>query len=198
MPLEPRPATQMLRRMQAGERAAEGELLDLLYAELRRTAQGLMRSERGDHTLQPTALVHEAWVRLVDVDTARSFEGVPHFMRSAARAMRHVLVDHARARTANKRGGGAKAVPLDAVLAAYEERSLDVLEIDEALAKLAGIDAQLARVVELRTFGGLTIAETAEACGVSTPTVERAWRTASAWLRAELDPEETRDEHDGD
>jgi RNA polymerase sigma factor (TIGR02999 family) len=186
---QPTPATVILQRLGQGDAGAEAELLALVYAELRGMADAELRGERVDHTLQATALVHEAWLRLVD-GSATDWTGRAHFYGAAARAMRQVLVDHARARGAAKRGGGRARTPLDESLALYESRALDVLALDEALQRLAAADARAARIVELRFFGGLEIAEIAAALDVSVPTVERSWRMARAWLRAELDPDE--------
>jgi RNA polymerase sigma factor (TIGR02999 family) len=177
-------ATRLLERFAAGDRQAADLLLPLVYAELRRQAARAMGGERADHTLQPTALVHEAYLRLFDAPA--SFESRAHFVRVAARAMRNVLVDHARARGAQKRGDGRERVALDGVLAAYEERDLDVLALHEALERLLELDEPLGRLVELRFFAGLSIAQTAEVLGSSTATVERHWRVARLWLRREL------------
>ncbi len=180
--------TLLLQRVGEGDAEAQPRLLGLLYDELRRTAAGYMSRERLDHTLQPTALVNEAWVRL--------FEGCPPhsedrklFLGLAAKAMRNVLVDHARARDADKRGAGAERLPLDSVIASFEERDVDLLALDDALAKLTEVKPELARLVELRFFGGLTVPETAQAMGVSTPTLERRWRVARMWLQQELGEE---------
>ena len=190
-------ATQLLHALERGDPAAREELLALVHDELRSLARQYMLGERANHTLQPTALVNEAWMRLIPEGEAEghdSWESRGHFLRVAARAMRNVLVDHARSRVAQKRGDGRERVPLDDMLAHYEERSLDPLAIDAALCKLNTMDEQLAKIVELRFFAGLTIAETARALGVSTPTIERGWRVARMWLRSELpglNPEET-------
>jgi len=175
----------------AGDRAANGSdieasLVRCLYDELHALAGAMMHRQPHSHTLQPTALVHEAYVRLFD-RSRTSWEGRRHFFRSAAQAMRCVLVDHARRKSASKRGGGAAAQRLDSVLLVFDERSLDVLAVDEALDRLREIDERLARVVELRFFGGLSIAESAQVLDMSTATLERDWRTARAWLRAELE-----------
>lgn len=180
-------ATRLLRRMEAGDDTASEELLSLLYTELREQAARCMGGERVGHTLEPTALVHEAWLRLLaEGDEPRRFDDRGHFVRVAARAMRRVLVDHARGRAAEKRGRDWQPVPLDGVLAGFEERHLDLLALDEALERLAAMDPELARLVELRFFAGLTIAQTAGVLGVSTPTVERQWRVARMWLRRDL------------
>ena len=158
----------------------------MLYGALRRIAAEWMGKQASDHTLQPTALVNEAWLRLFSTEEAQSFNGRGHFLRAAACAMRSVLVDHARAKRAAKRGENPSNLPLDAALHVFEERSLDVVELSDAIQRLAESREDLARVVELRFFGGLTIPETAEALGVSTQTVDRRWRVAKLWLQKEL------------
>ena len=178
-------ATRLLRLVSQGDEKAASELLPLLYSELRRMAEGQMRSQRSDHTLQPTALVHEAWMRLVDQD-ANSFPSRSHFFALAAKAMRSILVDHARRRGAQKRGGKADRLPLDDDVALTEEDNQAIVDLDVALSKLADFDSELARVVELRFFGGMTSEETGEVLGVSSRTVERSWRTARAWLLANM------------
>lgn len=184
--------TRLLRAMGDGEAAAAERLLPLVYDELHRMADRLMRQERADHTLQATALLNEAFLRLVDARDG--YADRAHFLRVAARAMRHVLVDHARARAAQKRGGAQARVDLDesAVLAADQAASL--LAVDEILARLAALDPQLGEIVELRYFGGMKDAEVAEALGTSLRSVQRAWRTARAWLQRELGIEQRRDE----
>lgn len=177
-------ATGLLERIAAGDREAPNLLLPLVYAELRRVAGRALDGERVGHTLQPTALVHEAYLRLVDAPARWESRG--HFVRVAARAMRHVLVDHARARRTLKRGAGEGRVALDGVLDAYEERDLDVLSIHDALDKLSRVDEPLSRLVELRFFAGLSIEDTARVLESSTATVERHWRVARMWLRREL------------
>lgn len=156
-----------------------------LYAELRERAHGMMRGQPAHHTLQTTALVHEAWMRVRAGRTERTLEDA-QFLGLAASAMRSVLVDHARARTADKRGGGALRVELgsEELLAAAAEDTL--LEVDQALERLAALDPLLARVAEMRLFGGLEHQEAAQVLGVSTRTVERAWTTVRAWMRREL------------
>ena len=178
-------ATLLLRRYGEGDRAAADALLPLLYDELRRIAGAHMQHERRDHTLQPTALVHEAWLRLVD-QPARDLQSRQHFLSLAARVMRRVLVDHAREHGAQKRGGAAERVTLDGAVALYESRALDLMEMDEALERLAELDPALARLVELRFFAGLSNAEVAELEGASLRSVERGWSTARAFLRGEL------------
>jgi RNA polymerase sigma factor (TIGR02999 family) len=178
--------TQLLERVRDGDRSATDELLPLLYDELRAVAGRVMKDQHEAATLQPTALVHEAYLRLFGGESAPAAENRRHFVRVAARAMRAVLVDHVRAQTRDKRGGGRERVPLDEAVAFLEERVGDLLELDEALQRLAKLDDKLARLVELRFFGGLTIEQTAEVLGTSTPTVERSWRTARAFLSREL------------
>jgi len=180
------PLTLLLHRMHAGERDAGEEVFHRIYDELRARAQRL--SKDASSTLQATAVVHEAWLKLSG-GAGSDWESREHFLGVAAKAMRSVLVDHARARRAAKRGGGARRLELDEALRSFESRSVDLLALDDALERLAGFDAELARIVELRFFAGLTIAETARLTGVSSATVERGWRTARSWLRAELGDE---------
>jgi RNA polymerase sigma factor (TIGR02999 family) len=180
--------TQLLAAWGAGDREALDALLPAVYAELRRQARRALEREVAGHTLQPTALVHEAYLRLVDQRPAR-FESRAHFFGVAARCMRQVLVDAARTRQAAKRGGGAAAVTLGAVDAAGAavERDVEVVALDEALERLAAIDPHQARLVELRYFAGLTLDETAAALGISPATVSREWSVARRWLRRELE-----------
>lgn len=178
------PVTILLQRMATGDPSAGAELFQILYDDLRARARELMAGDFA-HTLQPTAVVNEAWLK---IDHAGGFDWATrtHFLGVAAKAMRSVLVDHARARKANKRGGAAQRVPLDSTLKLYEERAIDILALDEALDRLWKMDEELARLVELRFFSGLSIADTARAMGTSTATVERSWRTARSVLRLEL------------
>jgi RNA polymerase sigma factor (TIGR02999 family) len=162
------------------------ELMAAVYDELRRVARRHMRRERGGHTLQTTALVHEAFLRLADADLP--WQDRDHFFSVAAIQMRRVLVDHARARIRSKRGGGARALPLDEALAAPARSSQDLLEVDEALTRLSAQDARKSRVVELHFFGGLGYPEIARVLGVSLSTVRLDMRFAKAWLRRELAP----------
>ncbi len=181
----------LLARSIVGERAATDELFSVLYDELRGIAHGYLREEREGHTLVPTALVHEAWSRLAGAVSQPGFESRAHFMRIAARAMRRVLVDHARGRERHKRGRDADRIPLDQALDAAvlceDGRALDLIALDEALVKLAEHDAELARLIELRWFGGLSIADAARVLEVSNSSVERGWRVARLWLARELD-----------
>lgn len=159
--------------------------MPLVYDELRRLAAGYLRRERPGQTLQPTALVNEAYLRLVK-DKNLAWQNRAHFMAIAAHSMRQILVDRARARGSLKRGGSRRRITLSEAAAAAEGLSVDVIAIDESLDRLAALDAQQARIVELRFFGGLTVEETAEALGISPATVKREWSVARAWLRREL------------
>jgi RNA polymerase sigma-70 factor, ECF subfamily len=177
--------TQLLTAWRAGERHADERLFALLYDELRTVAARHRRKEPAHHSLQTTALVHEAYIRLVRQERM-SWKSRGHFFAVASQAMRRVLVDHARRRKAAKRGGGVAASPLDSVVLALES-SADLVELDMALNKLARLEPRGAQVVELRFFAGLTIPEVARALGLSRATVEREWAAARAWLRRELD-----------
>jgi RNA polymerase sigma-70 factor, ECF subfamily len=181
----PTSVTELLVAFRGGDREALEGLVPLVYAELRRIAARYLRRERSGHTLQPTALVNEAYVKLVEREGA-SWENRAHFVGCAAMVMRNILVDHARARRASKRGGGLARVTLDDSVAVSDEREVDVVALDEALDGLAKLSSDQARVVELRYFGGLDIDETAEAMGLSSATVRRHWTIARVWLRREL------------
>jgi RNA polymerase sigma-70 factor, ECF subfamily len=161
-------------------------LIRAIYPDLRRIARGMMRGERRDHTLQATALVHEAVVRLLDKETLMESSEPSQVLAAAFRAMRQVLVDHARRRNAGKRGGGRARVPLDDVLAGFEEQGVDVIDLHEALERLAESHPDQALVVELHIFGGLSIGEVARTLKVSRTTVETRWRFARAWLHGQL------------
>ena len=176
--------TQLLRELSGGDRAALDKLLPLVYKELRHLAQGYLRRERSDHTLQPTALVHEAYLRLVDQNVA--WQNRAHFFGVAAETMRRILIDHARSHQARKRGSGDIKLSLDEGINISDERARDLIALDDALKALARLDPQKSRIVELRFFGGLSIEETAEVLGVGTATVIRQWRTAKAWLYHEI------------
>jgi RNA polymerase sigma factor (TIGR02999 family) len=184
-PPNPGAITELLARAQRGQPAALEELVPLVYAELRRIAARYMRHERQGQSLQATALVHEAYIRLLK-DEDLSFESRAHFLGIAARSMRQILVEHARARDADKRGGERRRITLDESVASGQPADVDLLALDEALERLAGHNADHARIVELRFFGGLTNEETAEALGISPATVKRAWAVARAWLFREL------------
>jgi RNA polymerase sigma factor (TIGR02999 family) len=181
---------ELVERSQAGDVAAAAELMPLVYDELRRIAGAYMRRERPGQTIQPTALVHEAYLRLL-ADKKQAWEGRTHFLAIAANSMRQILVERARARHTQKRGGDRERVTLDEGALrggddAVDEAALDLLALDEALDRLAALDAQQARVVELRFFGGLTIEETAAELDISPATVKRHWTLARAWLRREV------------
>jgi RNA polymerase sigma-70 factor, ECF subfamily len=185
MSVDPELATRLLERVEAGDLAAQKELLPMVYEELRLIANGYLRGEGHGHTLQPTALVHEAWIRLIGGSGPPQMRDRGHFVALGARAMRNVLVDHYRARGALKRDGGER-LALDQVTAFVEENGVDVVGLHEALEKLESFDPELGRLVELRFFGGLTIEQTSEVLELSTPTVERHWRIARMWLRERL------------
>jgi RNA polymerase sigma-70 factor, ECF subfamily len=178
--------TVILGQARAGDERARGELVTLVYEELRQVAGRLMRRERADHTLSPTAVVHEAVIRLLGGAVFDKAADRSYLFASAARAMREVLIDHARRRSADRRGGGRRALPLDAVVDYFEEQGLDVVAVHEALDRLAERDPRQAQVMTLRYFGGMTVAEVAAALGVSEVTVERDWRLARAWLVGQL------------
>ena len=181
--------TRLLKAHAAGDADALNDLLPLVYGELRRMAHRRMRRERAGHTFGTTALVHEAYLELVDLDRV-DWEDRTHFFALAARVMRNVLVDYAVKRTAEKRGGDRDRVPLREADAAVEVDLTDVLAVHQALERLEDIDERQARVVECRFFGGLTIDETAETLDVSPATVGRDWRVARAWLNRALTTEE--------
>ncbi len=178
--------TGLLARWSSGDPEALQQLIPLVYAECRRIAAQQLRRERHEHTLDPTALVHELYLRLVDQQRA-TWENRAHFFGVAAQLMRRILVDHARARQAEKRGGSAILVSLDAAADTPDDsRIADVLAIDEALDRLAARDAEQVRIIELRFFAGLTVEETAHVVGRSPRTIKREWRLAKAWLYREL------------
>ena len=177
--------TELLVEVRQGSQEAVDRLLPLVYAELRRLAARQLRRERAGHTLQPTALVHEAYMELVDQENAR-WEDRAHFLNIAGYLMRQILVRHARRRLAGKREGAHLRVTFEEAVRATAEPDADVIALNEALDALAAKDARMAKVVEMRYFAGLSIEETADVLGVGTATVEREWRTARAWLRREL------------
>jgi len=179
--------TELLQAWGNGDAAALDQLVPAGYEELRRQTQRYLRRERPGHTLQTTGLVHEAYLRLVDQRQA-DWQNRAQFFGVAAQMMRRVLVDHARSKRAAKRGGSGIQVTLEDATAAAKERGVDLLELDEALTRLAALDPQQARVVELRYFTGLGIDETAQVLGVSPATVKREWTMVRAWLRRELAP----------
>ena len=177
--------TLLLRAWGGGDKQALDRLTPLVYRELRRIAGRMMAAERPNHTLQATALVNEAYVRLVDTQQV-SWQDRAHFFALCARAMREILIDHARARASAKRGGDQVVIELEEDLAADVSPEANLLELDDALKRLAEIDPRKSQVVELRFFGGLSLEETAEALNVSTKTVQRDWDLARGWLYREL------------
>lgn len=179
-------AAALLAATTAGSPQATDRLMTLVYAELRRLAAHYLRGERPDHTLQPTALVNEAYLQLID-QKDRRWQNRAHFVGVAAQLMRRILVDHARAHRAAKRGGRDVKVPLDDAFIMSNERSEELLALDEALSRLATQDPQQSRIVELRFFGGLSVEEIAEVMAISTSTVKRDWSVARAWLYREID-----------
>ena len=176
--------TRLLADWAGGDEAALERLMPLVYQELRRIADRALGRERRGHTLQATALVHEAYVRLVQQHSAQ-FENRAHFFAIASQLVRRILVDHARRRASLKRGGGEAPLSLDMEVA-DRSSSVDALALDEALQRLATLDPQQARIVEMRFFGGLTVEDTAEVLNISPRTVKRDWSMARAWLRREL------------
>jgi RNA polymerase sigma factor (TIGR02999 family) len=178
--------TQILSQIESGDPSSAAELLPLVYDELRRFAAARLAEENPGQTLQATALVHEAYLRLVDVDKARRWNSRVHFFRAAAEAMRRILVDHARGKRSLKRGGEYKRVGLDAIEATGILPVEDVLTISEALEKLAAYDADKAELVKLRYFAGLSVHDAANALGISRATADRHWQYAKTWLYREL------------
>ena len=187
----PGEVTRLLESWGAGDDAALDELMPLVYADLRTIAAGKLRGERPDHTLQATALVNEAFLRLVDQDRIE-WRSRAQFFALAARSMRRILVDHARRRRAGKRGGDPRRVLLDDIQIAVAPE-VDVLELDDSLNRLEALDSRQARIVELRFFAGCTMEEIAEVLDISASTVKRQWRLARVWLRADLGRESTRE-----
>ena len=178
--------TRLLADARGGDAQALNRVTDRLYQELREVARRELRGERPDHTLEPTALVHELYLRLLSGEDAGTFENRAHFFASAAVAIRRLLIEHARARARHKRGGGRERVPLDDQAAEAAGRDERLLALHETLERLAGFDAQKARLVELRFFAGCSVQESAQVLGVSESTVAREWRLARAWLQDQL------------
>jgi RNA polymerase sigma factor (TIGR02999 family) len=181
----PGEVTQLLRQLAQGEGRVVDQLFPLVYDELRAIAHGRIRNEPSGHTLNTTALVHEAYLKLVDQDGVE-WQNRSHFFAVAARAMRRILMDYAIARKAQKRGGDRRQVPLDEVVVLAEQRSEELLALDEALRRLETLEERHGRVVECRFFGGMSIEETAAALDISPATVKRDWTLARAWLHREL------------
>ena len=182
---KPNDATQVLSDLTRGDASAADRLMPLVYSQLRALAGSFFRNQPANHTIQPTALVHEAFVRLVD-QTEVHWRDRAHFFAVAATAMRQILTDHARRRRSAKRGHGWRQVALDEAPGAKEQHPIDLIALDEALSRLAELDNRKHRVVELRFFGGLSVEDVAEVMGVSKTTVENDWRAARAWLNREL------------
>lgn len=187
---EPGTVTQLLRELHEGNREAQPKLLEVVYRELHRIAERYMRRERVDHTLQPTALVNEAYLRLL-ADDCPSLENRQHFFAVAAQMMRRILVDYARSYRSEKRGGQATHVRLEDCLAFTPENAKEIIALDEALSRLSQVDPRQSRIVELRFFVGLSEAQIAELLMISRTTVMRDWRVAKAWLYSELRASET-------
>ena len=185
MPDPARQVTQLLADWSKGDLQAREALLPLVYDELRQLAAAYLRRERSDHTLQPTALVHEAYLRLVDARSV-DWHSRSHFFSVSAKLMRRILVDHARGHLAEKRGSGLPKVPLTEAIAMSQDRPSDLVALDEALTRLTERDPQQSRVVELRIFAGLTVEATAKALDISPATVKRDWAVAKAWLSREI------------
>jgi RNA polymerase sigma factor (TIGR02999 family) len=178
--------TQMLIELTDGNTEVVDVILPHIYGELRRLASSYLRRERSDHTLQPTALVHEAYIKLIDQKRVK-WQNRAHFFGIAAQVMRRILMDHARKHNAEKRGGEFEKLPLEEeILIVSHDKSAELIALDDALEALAQLDEQKAKIVELRYFGGLSIEETAEVMGVSVPTINRQWRMAKAWLYGQI------------
>jgi RNA polymerase sigma-70 factor (ECF subfamily) len=189
MTSSPQSVTQLLIEWRDGDETALDRLIPLVYNEMRRLARYYMRRERREHTLQTSALINEAYIRLVDHKGMR-WQNRAHFYAVAAQAMRRILVDHARSRNYTKRGGGVRMVELDEAATVAQEQAAEMIALDEALNDLTAIDPRQGKIVELRYFGGMSVEETAEALGVSSVTVMRDWRAAKAWLLRSLSAEE--------
>ena len=181
-------ATELVLSITAGDRSQADRLMELVYEDLHGIAELFFRGERADHTLQPTALVHEAYLRLVDQNKV-DWRGRTHFLAAGAKTMRRVLIDHAKRRGRTKRGGGRCRMTLDEEFFPAAERELDALALEEALRRLEAVDPEQATIVELRFYGGLSVEEVAEVLHMSKRTVERHWTMIRAWLRLELDRE---------
>ena len=182
---EPQEITELLHRFQAGDEDAQSKLIEAVQDELHLIAARYMRREKGDHTLQTTALVNEAYLKLVNLKAA-NWQDRAHFFAVASRVMRRILVDHARKHIAGKRGGGLEALPLNEAIVFTPGRSSQIVQLDEALTRLAETDERASKVIELRFFGGLSVEEAAEVLRVSPRTVKREWMFARAWLRSEF------------
>jgi len=182
----PEEITQLLLSWSEGDEAALDRLIPIVYPELRRLARRYMARQSPEHTLQTSALINEAYLRLVD-QQAVEWRDRSHFFAAAAQMMRHILIDHARSHRYAKRGAGAQHLPLDDVAIVSHERAAELIALDDALTRLAAIDQRKAQIVELRFFGGLTVEETAEFMKLSPITIKREWRSAKAWLQTEIE-----------
>lgn len=181
MPAFPQEITQLLMGWSQGDKTALDQLVPLVYPELRRLAKRYMGRENPEHTLQTSALINEAYLKLVDQQNV-DWQNRAHFFAVAAQVMRHILVDHARTRNYAKRGGGVHKLPLDEAAALTEQRAAELVALDDALRDLAKLDERRSQIIELRFFGGLSLDETAEVMNISPSTVQREWRAAKAWL----------------
>lgn len=186
-PMQPAPedVTVLLAQLVEGKDEAASKLIPMVYDELRRLAGGYMRRERGDHTLQATALVHEAYLKLVQQRSV-DWQSRAHFFGIAAQVMRRILIDHARGHLRDKRGAGQQVVPLEEAVVFSPEQSAEMIKVDESLQRLSKLDPRQAKVVELRFFGGLTVEETADVLKISPKTVKREWSVAKAWLHGDM------------
>ena len=193
MPSVPGEITQLLIKWGKGDQAAFDDLIPIVYAELKRVARRYMGKERLDHTLQTSALINEAYLRLVDSHTVE-WQDRTHFYAVAAQIMRHILIDHARRYRYEKRGAGAEKLPLEAAEGIHLDRAEELLALDEALNELAAFDPRKSRITELRFFGGLTVEETADVMNLAPVTVMREWRAAKAWLHHALTAKEARNQ----
>lgn len=185
MSAAPEEITQLLVSWSKGDEAALDQLIPLVYPQLRKLARTYMARQSPEHTLQTSALLNEAYLRLVD-QQAVEWHDRAHFFAAAAQMMRHILIDHARSHHYAKRGAGAQHVPLDSVVIAGQQRASELVALDEALTRLAKLDERKSKIVELRFFGGLTVEETAEVLKLSPITIKREWRSAKAWLQSEI------------
>jgi len=183
---DPKDLTQLLTDWRNGDRTALDQMTPLLYEELRRLARYFLASERPNHTLQPTALVHEAYIRLIDQHSV-DWRNRAHFLGLAASMMRRILINHAEARAAAKRNAGDAALALEDALGVFSDPRIDLLELNRSLDRLTSLDPRQGQVVELRYFGGLSVDETAEVLGISPATVKREWSTAKVWLLHQME-----------
>jgi len=181
----PNEVTQLLINWSKGDKAAFDELVPLVHGELHRIARRYMAKENPNHTLQTSALINEAYIRLINQQDI-PWQNRAHFFAVAAQVMRHILVDHARKYSYAKRGGGARKISLDDAMVRMDQKANEIVALDDALKTLAVMDLRKSQIVELRFIGGLSIEETAEVMGISSPTVQREWRSAKAWLKREL------------